>query len=146
MPNNLWSEGVLNSVRALSDSTLTGICTIFPFAGSPTNIGSTPIMTNRGGVSQTFSSSFANIRCRLDVDTKGLIPEKSKDNIDVSRVERYMYIALSDLISIGYMIKVKDEILTSEGNILGNAVRYRVIDVDTETDELDVVLLLEVAT
>jgi hypothetical protein len=137
---SLYTTGLLEDIRQYSKSVLIDTLTLYIFAGGA---GATPVMTNRGGVSQTFSVTLFNIPCRVDVEIRGLVPQRTKSDIDVQKLIRHIYISRDWCIENNLVPKIKDELTISAGNPLGQLVRYRVIDVDLETDSLDVELLCE---
>lgn len=153
--NNLWTQGIVDDIRALSDSTLTDTCTLYIFnTVVKTSVLPTIRQDNRGGGIQSFNDGITNdnntgipnIPCRIDVDVRGLVPQKSKDNVDVQKVERYLYIPLSWCEKNSIVPRIQDQIETSAGDPLGRLVRYRVLEVDTESDGVDVEMLVEVVS
>jgi len=141
--SDLWGDAALSDLRALSDETLVDTCTLYPFNGQ---FNGQPVMSNRGGVSQTFLTAIPNIPCRMDVDTRSLVPQRAKEGIDAQKILRYLYISRQYLIDNNFAPKIKDEIETTAGEFLGRVVRYRILDINYESEEVDCQLLVEVAT
>lgn len=159
MSNMLWTDQIIQDLRALSDSTLTDTCTFYPFnvPVDPTSSTPTYIQNNQGGVIQTFNESdtdgdgpgsaiITDIPCRMDVNVKGLVPQRSKDDITAEKIIRYVYIPISVCVAKQFTPRIQDQIETSAGDPLGRTVRYRILEVDVETDNVDVEMLVEVVT
>jgi hypothetical protein len=135
MFTDLMVSGMWDDMVALNDDTNVDTGTLYPFV---------VVMSNRGGVQQSFSTAITNIPCRVDVQVKGLIPQREKDNIEAEKVIRYLYLSRVWVKQNSIMPKIKDEFETSAGNPLGTVERYRVLNVDIESDDIDIEILIEV--
>jgi len=137
----MYSLGVLNNVRALSNSTLTDTCNYYRFQTAQTL--SNPLMHTTGDVQEVYDSAIV-MSCRVDEITNDILTERTKASIDVAKLQRFIYLSLDDLVTNGITPKLRDKIETNAGSPNGELMRFRVVSVDTETDEIDVILLIEV--
>ena len=159
MTNYLWTPGFLADFRALSNTTLTDTCTFYPFNVPTDPASSTPtyVQNSEGSIVNTYNESNTagdgpgtavkyNVPCRVDVDVRGLIPQRMKEDVEAEKILRFVYLPLDYCTENQLVPKVDDQITTSAGDPLGRQVKYRVLDVNTESDEVDVQLLVEVVS
>ena len=130
---DLFLEGVLDDVKALSLDTLVDTCNYFSFA---------EVHNNSGNVSETFMPPIT-LTCRMDSPVDRLIPQKQKDDIDVQKILRSFYLDANNPNNI--VFKESDELESDAGSV-GIVKRYVVLDVATETEEADIVLLVMIKT
>lgn len=130
---SFFLDGVLADLRALGLDTLVSTCKYYVFA---------PVHNNQGNVTDGFSLPFI-LPCRMDSMVNRLVPQRSRDDIDVQKILKSFY--FDALNPNGIVFKPKDEI-ESEAGTPGFVTRYRVLDVAIETDQADIVLLVEVIT
>lgn len=128
--SDFWVDGVFDDIVSLNMSSFTSSLTWYPF---------TITDNGRGGQTEGFGAPISNIPCRMDSEVSNRYPERAKDDIDVLRVQRTIYIP-KDLYNVG----IQDKVSTNAGSPSGSNIDYRVLDVNIETDELDIALLVEV--
>ena len=136
---SLFVQGILDDVISLNNDSFVDLCNVYPFIRSISN--------GQGGSKSGFDVPLVGIPCRLDDIENKLLPEKSKDNIDIIKEQRTIYIPAGTVLlttTPPRMIDIQDEITTSAGNPLGVLIRYRVTNVVIETQETDIALLVEV--
>jgi hypothetical protein len=131
MNTGLWVDGITDDVALLNLASFSSTMTIYPYI---------VVSNNRGGDTESFDTAILNVPCKVDDEVNGPYPQRAKDNIDVDRIERTIYIPDT------YSVKIKDEVETNAGNPTGAIIRYRVLDTILETDETDIALLVEVVS
>ena len=130
---SIFLDGVLDDLRALGLDTLVSVCKYYVFA---------PVHNNQGNVTDGYSLPFI-LPCRMDSMVNRLIPQRSKDDVDVQKILKSFYFDACN--PNGIIFKPKDEI-ESDAGFPGVIIRYRVLDVAIETQQADIVLLVEVIT
>jgi hypothetical protein len=127
--SSFWSEGFLADMAALN---------MLSFDDTLTWYRQSKVSNGQGGDRVSLTVAGTGIPCRVDDEVNGPYPQRSKDNIDVDRIERTIYIPKTYAIAIG------DQVSVVGGNPSGTAITYRVLDNTLETDETDIALLVEV--
>lgn len=139
MSNVFYSDTTLAVFRHMSDKLLTDSCTIRPQGIG----GGSPTLNSQGNPVAITNISYPNIPCRLDTDSKSLIPQRIKGDIVSEKVMRLVYISRTSIINIGYLPIVDDFIdIVPGGDPLGNSQTYIVVEVNIDTDDFDVQILV----
>jgi hypothetical protein len=103
--------------------------------GEPTDDGRGGYDDERGGVAEVFDDGVT-VPCRMDTEQSG--NESSQGDQFTSKLRRVLYIP------VGTEVGQKDEVETTAGEDPTRLVRYQIVNVVRETDQLDVQLdLLE---
>ncbi len=129
--DNLFFDGVLEDVKALGLTTLVDTCQYRVH---------TRVRNRQGNVTETFLPAVI-FPCRMDAMVNRLVPQRSKDDIEVQKILKTFYLDADDTQGVDF--KPGDELDSDAGN-LGVVTTYIVLDVAIETQLADIVLLVEV--
>ncbi len=129
--DNLFFDGVLEDVKALGLTTLVDTCQYRVHAR---------VRNRQGNVTETFLPAV-ELPCRMDAMVNRLVPQRSKDDIEVQKILKTFYLDADDPHRIDF--KPSDELDSDAGNP-GVVTTYIVLDVAIETQLADIVLLVEV--
>ena len=119
----MFVPGMLDDVIAMNTSVMVDVCSIYP---------NTVVSNGRGGNSQSYGAPVVGVPCRMDDEVNKLLPQRAKDDIDVQKIERTIYIPVGYAVDIGYKIE------TSAGQYDGSVVPYSVVNVSIETEQTDI--------
>ena len=126
---SMFVPGIIDDLISYNNGVFTSPCTIYR---------QVTIDNGQGGTTYGFDTGTATT-CRVDDILNGPMPGRPKDNIDVEKIQRDIFVPVGTLIGIG------DKLVTNAGQADPTFnEEYRVVDMLLETDETDIGLMVEI--